>query len=147
MIWVSPQTNFPSSSLGTSQSWLLTFPYSPRMCWKVLGCAAWHVWSRKLEANELPWKCLPVFCACITSFLEWVGTKIFHHYKFLQFGNCVSDTICPSGPNPLSLQGSPIRLFALTSAVTPRHTLPACFLPFLLSFFPLLSVWPHHYSP
>lgn len=37
-------------------------------------------------------------------------------------------------------------LLALTSPVTPCHTLPARFLPFLLASSPLLPARPHQYS-
>lgn len=86
------------------------------------------------------------FCASITCSLEQGQKSLSILQVLARYGNCVRDRICPSGLSPLSLQRSPIMLLALTSPVTPCHTLPARFLPFLLASSSLLPARPHQYS-
>lgn len=132
-------TKSPSNLLFTLQLWLLTFLFQPLSLLGGIGMCKYGIGNSGLEACR--WKPLwwyhPDFCACITCFLEQ-GQNSFSILQLLaRCGNCAPDTICPSGLSPLSLQRSPITLLALTSPVTPCHTLPARFLPFLLSVPPL----------
>lgn len=133
------------------------FYYSLCICEEALGCVLWHtcgIGSSGLEACSVKVSELGLIVSFRLLFLYHLFSRVSRDKSpfpslqvFARYGNCMWDTICPSGLNPLSLQRSPITLLALTSTVTPCHALPTHFLPFLFSFSPLLSVWPHHYSP
>lgn len=133
------------------------FYYSLCICEEALRSVLWHtcgIGSSGLEACSVKVSERGLMVSFRLLFLYHLFSRVSRDKSpfpslqvFARYGNCVWDTICPSGLNPLSLQRSPITLLALTSTVTPCHALPTHFLPFLFSFSPLLSVWPHHYSP
>lgn len=131
-----------------AQLWLLTFLLQP--LYLLGGIGMCFVGQEAPDWKPVAWRPVSSGLLCLYHLFSRVSrdkSPFPSLQVFATYGNCVWDTICPLGFNPLSLQRSPITLHALTSTVTPCHTLPTHFLPFLFACSPLLSVWPHLYSP